>query len=96
MKSNGSRYSPEFKFKAVVKALQAEGSRMEAQTLDEVDRVVDQQVVYVGEWRGDSGLDYLSAMWCLESEGIDLEPLAETASLAGSGPRAHARNDHFN
>ena len=61
---------------------------VDAETLDELEQVVDHQMTYYNERRRHSTLDYLSPVEYLKGEGIHLESLAETTLSSGSAAGA--------
>ena len=61
---------------------------IEAATLDELEQVIDQQMIYYNRRRRHSSLDYLAPVEYLEREGMHLEPLAHTTLSTGSATGA--------
>jgi putative transposase len=64
---------------------------IEAETLEELREVVDRQMAYYNERRRHSSLDYRSPVEYLKSEGIHVDPLAQTALSTGSAAGAQVR-----
>ncbi len=64
---------------------------IEADTLSELEGVVDQQMIYHNEQRRHASLDYVAPVEYLSSEGIHVKPLAQNTPSAGSTPGAHVR-----